>query len=86
MSTLSEHPEALSFGQTVVMLQRRELTRAGRRVEIGARAFDVLLMLMQSRGAPVTRDAIRVRFLPYEERLAMTAMQFVRSRDGVISL
>jgi predicted ATPase/DNA-binding winged helix-turn-helix (wHTH) protein len=59
MSTLSEHPEALSFGQTVVMLQRRELTRAGRRVEIGARAFDVLLMLMQSRGAPVTRDAIR---------------------------
>jgi DNA-binding winged helix-turn-helix (wHTH) protein len=56
---LSEFPEALRFGKTVVMVQRRELSRAGGRIEIGARAFDLLLLLIQARGAPVGRDAIK---------------------------
>jgi DNA-binding winged helix-turn-helix (wHTH) protein len=59
MSGLSEFPEALTFGQTVVRLQRRELCHAGNRVEVGARAFDLLHFLMQARGMLVSRDAIK---------------------------
>ncbi|CAE6906268.1 hypothetical protein R69608_03229 [Paraburkholderia nemoris] len=59
MNGLSEFPEALTFGQTVVRLQRRELCHAGNRVDVGARAFDLLQFLMEARGTLVSRDTIK---------------------------
>ncbi|RAR67911.1 putative ATPase [Paraburkholderia unamae] len=59
MTGPSDLPEVFSFGQTVVVLSRRELTHAGMRVEIGGRAFDLLLALIGARGTPVSRDSLR---------------------------
>ncbi|RQS24251.1 winged helix-turn-helix domain-containing protein [Burkholderia sp. Bp8998] len=59
MTAPSDLPEAFSFGQTVVVRSRRELTHAGTRVEIGGRAFDLLIALVEARGMPVSRDALR---------------------------
>lgn len=41
-----------------VDLRRREARRAGRRVELTAREFDVLALLAQWRGQPVSRDLL----------------------------
>jgi predicted ATPase/DNA-binding winged helix-turn-helix (wHTH) protein len=47
-----------SFGTTVVIPRRRELLRHGVRVEIGDRAFDVLLALVKARGSVLSKDQI----------------------------
>lgn len=59
MTVPSDLPEAFSFGQTVVVRSRRELTHAGMRVEIGGRAFDLLIALVDARGVPVSRDTLQ---------------------------
>ncbi|EDT41831.1 ATP-binding protein [Burkholderia ambifaria] len=59
MTVPSDLPEVFSFGQTVVVRSRRELTHAGTRVEIGGRAFDLLIALVEARGVPVSRDTLQ---------------------------
>ena len=47
-----------SFGATVVAPGRRELLHNGKKVELGDRAFDLLLFLVKSRGDVASKDAI----------------------------
>jgi DNA-binding response OmpR family regulator len=45
----------VAFGRFSVLPSRRELLANGRRVELGERAFDVLLALVEARGTVVSR-------------------------------
>jgi predicted ATPase/DNA-binding winged helix-turn-helix (wHTH) protein len=66
---MSYHPEVdmdtrtfpsadFSFGATVVVPARRELLHNGKRVDVGDRAFDLLLFLVESRGYVASKDEI----------------------------
>lgn len=52
----------ISFGEYIALPAARTLTCRGKTVELGGRAFDLLIVLLQSRGALVTRDVI-VRYV-----------------------
>ncbi|MBV8319114.1 MAG: winged helix-turn-helix domain-containing protein, partial [Hyphomicrobiales bacterium] len=43
---------------------RRELLADGRPVKLGGRAFDVLIALIEARGAVVSKDALMARVWP----------------------
>ncbi|MEX3969677.1 ATP-binding protein [Paraburkholderia caribensis] len=49
---------AFTFGETTVRPARRELIRCGQCVEIGGRAYDLLLLLIEHRGKTVSKDRI----------------------------
>jgi predicted ATPase/DNA-binding winged helix-turn-helix (wHTH) protein len=53
-----------SFGATMVAPARRELLHNGEKVEVGDRAFDLLLFLVKSRGDIATKDAIITHVWP----------------------
>jgi DNA-binding winged helix-turn-helix (wHTH) protein len=52
---------ALEFGRFRVLLRQRELLADGVRVELGARAFDLLLVLLQADGSLVTKEELLSR-------------------------
>ncbi len=54
----------LDFGRFRLLAQRRELRADGVVVPLGGRAFDVLLVLTEARGALVTKDEILSRVWP----------------------
>lgn len=53
-----------SFGATMVAPARRELVHNGKKIEVGDRAFDLLLFLVKSRGDIATKDAIITHVWP----------------------
>ncbi len=53
---------SIGFGDFMAFPASRMLTRCGEPVELGGRAFDLLMVLLRSRGALVTRDEI-VRYV-----------------------
>ena len=57
-------PAAIEFGRFRVLPHRRELLADDRRVELGARAFDVLMALIEACGAVVSKDALMERVWP----------------------
>ena len=64
MDPVSDAPLALDFGRFRVLMQRRELLADNRRVELGGRAFDLLVALIEARGAVVSKDALIERVWP----------------------
>ena len=54
----------ISFGRFQVSLLRRELLADGRRAEIGGRAFDLLVALIEARGSVVSKSALIERVWP----------------------
>jgi DNA-binding winged helix-turn-helix (wHTH) protein len=64
MDPVSETPAAIEFGRFSVLPQRRELLAEGRPLELGGRAFDVLMALIQASGAVVSKDALIERVWP----------------------
>lgn len=54
----------LEFGRFRVLLRRRRLLADGVPVELGTRAFDVLLALMEADGALVTKEELLRRVWP----------------------
>src|ERR1700688_2565218 len=52
------------FGRFLLLPQRRELRGGEVVVELGSRAFDILLVLVEARGALVTKDEILSRVWP----------------------
>jgi len=48
----------VEFGRFRVLLRRRELLADGAPVELGARAFDILLTLIEANGLLVTKDEL----------------------------
>jgi DNA-binding winged helix-turn-helix (wHTH) protein len=56
--------EALEFGRFRVLLRRRQLLADGVPVELGTRAFDLLLVLLEADGALVTKEELLRRVWP----------------------
>jgi len=50
--------ETLEFGRFRVLLRQRRLLAGGEPVELGARAFDTLIILVEADGALVTKDEL----------------------------
>jgi predicted ATPase/DNA-binding winged helix-turn-helix (wHTH) protein len=57
-------PAAIEFGRFRVSPHRRELLAEGRPVELGGRAFDVLMALIEASGDAVSKDALMKRVWP----------------------
>ena len=55
---------AIEFGRFRVLLRRRRLLADGVPVELGTRAFDVLLVLLKADGALVTKEELLRRVWP----------------------
>jgi DNA-binding winged helix-turn-helix (wHTH) protein len=55
---------AVEFGRFRLLPHRRELRADGVAVELGSRAFDILIVLIEARGALVTKDEFLNRVWP----------------------
>src|ERR1700745_4043433 len=64
MYAASEAPAGISFGRLLLLPHRRELLADGQPVKLGGRAFDVLMALIEARGAVVSKDALMARVWP----------------------
>src|SRR5712692_972916 len=64
MEPVSNTPAAIEFGRFTVLPHRRELLSEGWPVELGGRAFDVLMVLIEASGAAVSKDALMNRVWP----------------------
>src|SRR5580700_2214727 len=63
--SLADGPSGhVDFGRFRLLPQRRELRADGVAIALGGRAFDVLLILTEARGALVTKDEILSRVWP----------------------
>src|SRR5262249_47494762 len=54
----------IAFGRFRVLPHRRELLADDRPVRLGGRAFDVLMMLIEARGAVLSKHALMARAWP----------------------
>src|SRR3984893_10949890 len=61
---LANAPAAIEFGRFRVLPQRRELLVEGRPLELGERAFDVLMALIEASGTVVSKDRLMERVWP----------------------
>jgi predicted ATPase/DNA-binding winged helix-turn-helix (wHTH) protein len=64
MMALDHVPAAVEFGRFQMLRHRRRLLIDGRPVELRARAFDILMMLIEAGGALVTKDEFLSRIWP----------------------
>src|SRR6202030_4389088 len=64
MKLTDEALGAVEFGRFRLLPHRRQLRADGVAVALGGRAFDVLLILTEARGALVTKDEILSRVWP----------------------
>jgi predicted ATPase/DNA-binding winged helix-turn-helix (wHTH) protein len=55
MNPATDVPTAVDFGRFRVLLQRRQLLADNRPVQLGGRAFDLLMALIEARGAVVSK-------------------------------
>src|SRR5205085_5996850 len=53
-----------AFGRFRVLPHRRELLAGGQPIRLGGRAFDVLIALIEARGAVITKDALMAHAWP----------------------
>src|SRR6201982_1142771 len=63
MESISES-STVAFGHCRVLPHRRELLADGRLVKLGGRAFDVLMALIEARGAVVSKNTLIARVWP----------------------
>jgi DNA-binding winged helix-turn-helix (wHTH) protein len=64
MKQASETPASFAFGRFRLVPRRRELFVDGQPVSLGGRAFDVLMALIEARGAVVSKDKLMARVWP----------------------
>jgi predicted ATPase/DNA-binding winged helix-turn-helix (wHTH) protein len=57
----AQAPAAIEFGRFSVLPHRREVLAGGRPLDLGGRAFDVLMVLIEASGAVVSKDALMKR-------------------------
>ena len=55
---------AVEFGRFRLLPHRRELRAGGVAIELGSRAFDILMILVEARGALVVKDEFLSRVWP----------------------
>src|SRR5258708_12721192 len=85
MDTASEPTASVAFGRFRVLPHRRELLADGRPIKLGGRAFDVLLALIEARGAVVGKDALLARVWPgriVEENSLQAQISALRAAFG----
>jgi len=85
MDPASEAPASLAFGRFRVLPHRRELLADGRPIKLGGRAFDVLMALIEARGAVVGKDALMARVWPnriVEENSLQAQISALRAAFG----
>ena len=61
---VSEAPASVEFGRFRILPHRREVLVDGWPIELGGRAFDVLLTLIEANGAVVDKDDLVSRVWP----------------------
>jgi TolB-like protein len=61
---VSEAPASVEFGRFRILPHRREVLADGRPIELGGRAFDVLMTLIEANGAVVSKDELISRVWP----------------------
>src|SRR5215472_12903780 len=64
MDRSSETPAGVAFGRFRVLSHRRELLADGRPIKLGGRAFDVLMALIETPGAVISKDALMAHVWP----------------------
>jgi hypothetical protein len=64
MDPMSETPAIIEFCRVRILPHRRELLGDGQPIRIGGRAFDVLMALIEARGAVLSKDALMSRVWP----------------------
>jgi predicted ATPase/DNA-binding winged helix-turn-helix (wHTH) protein len=60
----SARPAGIALGRFQVLPDRREVLADGRPVKLGGRAFDVLMALIEARGAVISKEALMARVWP----------------------
>ena len=64
MDRVSEAPASVEFGRFRILPHRREVLADGRPIELGGRAYDVLMALIEANGAVVGKDELINRAWP----------------------
>src|SRR6516164_3172896 len=64
MVAVSGAPASFEFGRFRILPQRREVLVDGRPMELGGRAFDALIVLIEADGAVVSKDELMSRVWP----------------------
>lgn len=64
MDSASGSSAGIAFGRFQVLPHRRELLADGEPISIGGRVFDVLMALIEARGAGLGKDALMARVWP----------------------
>ena len=57
-------PASVGFGRFRVLPRRREMIADGTPIKLGGRAFDILMTLIEARGAVITKDALMAQVWP----------------------
>src|SRR5882757_8177659 len=57
-------PTAIEFGRFRILPHRRELLAESQPLDLGGRAFDVLMVLIEASGAVVSKDTLMHRVWP----------------------
>jgi hypothetical protein len=66
--------ESIAFGRFRIVPRRRELLADDERVKLGERAFDLLMVLIETPGAVVSKDELLARVWP-DRVVAETSLQ-----------
>jgi DNA-binding winged helix-turn-helix (wHTH) protein len=85
MPQVTDASTAVDFGRFRVLPQQRELLADNRTVELGSRAFDLLLALIEAPGAVVSKRALTERVWPgriVEENNLLIQMSVLRRALG----
>src|SRR6516162_6911243 len=64
MHAAFEAPAGIAFGRFLLLPDRRELLADGRPIKLGGRAYDLLMALIEARGAVVSKNALMARVWP----------------------
>src|SRR5947209_7082557 len=64
MDPASGASASFEFGRFRILPQRREVLADGRPLQLGGRAFDVLVALIEANGAVVSKDELMSRVCP----------------------
>ena len=64
LSSWAAGEASFEFGRFRALLRRRQLVADGGPIELGTRAFDLLLVLLEANGSLVTKDALIGRVWP----------------------
>ena len=85
MDPISEPAAGIAFGRFQVLPHRRELLADGQPLNLGGRAYDVLMTLIEARGTVVSKDTLMARVWPdrvVEENALQVQISALRAAFG----